>query len=110
MKPSARLNPKGPTPKGPSVLRLRPKGPAAQPSSSHKWLRLNPKGPTDGCGSSLRSYRLDGCGSTRQVPPPTQRATKGFSGAQCPSFRYLIRRNPSMPLRVAYRRVLGLIA
>jgi hypothetical protein len=40
----------------------------------------------------------------------TQRVTRGFSGAESPSFRYFIRRNPPMPLRVAYRRVLGLIA
>jgi hypothetical protein len=39
----------------------------------------------------------------------TQRATKEISGTQCPNFRYLIRRNPPMSLRVAYRRVLGLI-
>ncbi|KAJ1488807.1 hypothetical protein T484DRAFT_3583540 [Baffinella frigidus] len=38
----------------------------------------------------------------------TQRATKGLSGNQCPSFRYLIRRNPPIFLGVAYRRVLGL--
>jgi hypothetical protein len=40
----------------------------------------------------------------------TQRATKGFSGAESPSLRYLIRRNPPKSLRVAYCRVLGLIA
>ncbi|KAJ1473625.1 hypothetical protein T484DRAFT_1636617, partial [Baffinella frigidus] len=45
-----------------------------------------------------------------QFPQPTQRATTGVSGTQCPSFRYLIRRNPPMPLRVAYRRIVGVIA
>jgi hypothetical protein len=42
--------------------------------------------------------------------PTTQRATKGFSAQTGPPFRYLIRRNPPMSLRVAYRRILGLIA
>jgi hypothetical protein len=40
----------------------------------------------------------------------TQRATTGFSGTECPIFRDLIRRNPPLPLRAAYRRVVGLIA
>ena len=38
----------------------------------------------------------------------TQRATKGFSAHFGPSFRYFIRRNPPMTLRVAYRRVVCL--
>jgi hypothetical protein len=40
----------------------------------------------------------------------THRAMKGFSGAESPSFRYRIRRNPPMSLRVASRRILGLVA
>jgi hypothetical protein len=44
------------------------------------------------------------------VSGTTLRAMKGSSGAGSPSFRYLIHRNPPMPLRAAYRRVLGLIA
>ncbi|KAJ1483202.1 ankyrin repeat-containing domain protein [Baffinella frigidus] len=40
----------------------------------------------------------------------TQRATKGFSAQIGPPFRYLIHRNPPMPLRLAYGRVVGLIA
>ena len=39
-----------------------------------------------------------------------QRATKRISGAESPSFRDLIHRNPPMSLRVAYCRVLSLIA
>ena len=38
---------------------------------------------------------------------PTQRASTGFSAAEPLSFRYLILRNPPMPLRIAYRRVVG---
>jgi hypothetical protein len=45
----------------------------------------------------------------RQVSRPTQRATKGFSGAKSPSFRHLNRRTPPTPLRIAYRRILGLV-
>ena len=51
--------------------------------------------------------RCSGLGRSRQS---TQRATKGFSAQIGPPFRYLIRRTPPMSLRVAYRRVLGLIA
>ena len=40
----------------------------------------------------------------------TQRTSKEFSGAESPSFRYLICRNPPMPLRVACHRVVGLVA
>ncbi|KAJ1477391.1 hypothetical protein T484DRAFT_1963500 [Baffinella frigidus] len=40
----------------------------------------------------------------------TQRATKAFSAHFGPSFRYIIRRNPPMCLRIAYRRVAGVIA
>ena len=40
----------------------------------------------------------------------TQRATKGFPAHIGPTFRYLIRRNPPMSLRVAYRSVVGLVA
>jgi len=41
---------------------------------------------------------------------PTQLATKQFTDRKCPSFRYLIRMNPPMFLRVACCRVLGRIA
>ena len=53
---------------------------------------------------------LGGGGGAQTLIRATQRATQGCSGTQCPSFRYLIQGNPPMPLRVAYRRVLGLIA
>ncbi|KAJ1474912.1 hypothetical protein T484DRAFT_1634687, partial [Baffinella frigidus] len=49
-------------------------------------------------------------GSSHVLSGTKQRATKGFSAQIGTSFCYLIRRNPPMLLRVAFRRVLGLVA
>ncbi|KAJ1492383.1 hypothetical protein T484DRAFT_1611582 [Baffinella frigidus] len=54
----------------------------------------------------LRCVSNPGC----QLNNTTQRATKGFSAQIGPPFRFLIRRNPPIPLQVTYRRVLGLVA
>ena len=56
------------------------------------WESLKPKGAKD------------------LVSQSTQQAAKGSWGRKCSSFRYLIRRNPPMVLRVAYRRVVCLVA
>ncbi|KAJ1472162.1 hypothetical protein T484DRAFT_3454654 [Baffinella frigidus] len=42
-------------------------------------------------------------------PWPFQAPRRGWPTVG-PSFRYLIRRNPPMPLRIAYRRSVGLVA
>ncbi len=45
-----------------------------------------------------------------QISVSTQRATKGFSGAEIPSFLYRVRGHPCVFLRVASYNVVGLIA
>ena len=44
------------------------------------------------------------------LPWTTQLALQGFSTRIWLSFRYIIRMNPLLPLRLAYRRVVGLHA
>ena len=60
------------------------------------------------------AYRKPSMSSSEKSVNPgeagTQRAIKGLSPHFGPTFSYLIRRNPPMSLRAAYRRVVGLIA